>query len=75
MKVEPVGSYAVRLVFDDLHASAIYSWASLYEIGCNKYAHMRKYLTLLKTQGLSRNPRSSARNSRAPHSTSCSSGN
>jgi len=31
--LEPVGNYAVRITFDDLHSTGIYSWAYLYELG------------------------------------------
>ena len=33
MAVEPVGNYAVRLVFDDLHDTGIYSWEYLHQLG------------------------------------------
>lgn len=32
-RIEPVGRYAVRLVFDDGHDSGLYSWKTLYELG------------------------------------------
>jgi DUF971 family protein len=61
MKIEPVGNYAVRLVFDDLHDSGIYSWKHLYELGEHKIANIRSYITALRTAGLSRDPRRSTR--------------
>ena len=57
MKVEPVGNYAVKLVFDDLHQSGIFSWRMLYDLGENKFAVMRGYIAALKAKGLTRNPR------------------
>ena len=33
MAVEPVGNYAVRLIFDDLHDTGIYSWEYLHQLG------------------------------------------
>lgn len=57
MKVQPVGNYAVQLVFDDLHESGIYSWGFLYKLGLNKFAVMRNYLKELKRRGMTRNPR------------------
>ena len=36
IKIEPVGNYAIRLVFDDLHDTGIFSWEYLYELGMEK---------------------------------------
>ncbi|GFH10182.1 phosphoribosylformimino-5-aminoimidazole carboxamide ribotide isomerase [Haematococcus lacustris] len=36
LSVEPVGSYALRICFDDLHQAGIYSWAYLYDLGARK---------------------------------------
>ena len=36
--IEAVGNYAVRLIFDDLHDTGIYSWAYLHELGCEQDA-------------------------------------
>jgi len=57
MKVEPVGNYAVRLVFDDLHDTGIYSWKYLYELGANLDARWQAYLDALERLGQSREPR------------------
>jgi DUF971 family protein len=54
--IEPVGNYAVRLVFDDLHQSGIYSWRFLYELGENQDSVWRGYLEELDVAGLSRDP-------------------
>ena len=56
MKVEPVGKYAIKLVFDDLHDSGIYSWDYLYELGKNQDSLWRAYLEKLKQAGASREP-------------------
>ncbi len=52
--VEPVGNYAVRLVFDDGHDSGLYTWAYLHELGTNKAAKWAAYLADLERKGLSR---------------------
>lgn len=56
MQIEPVGNYAVRIKFDDMHDTGIYSWAYLYELGENKDEIWQRYLTALEEQGLSREP-------------------
>jgi DUF971 family protein len=56
MTVEPVGNYAVRLVFDDLHDTGIYSWDYLFELGRDRIRKWNAYLDALKAQGLSRDP-------------------
>ena len=56
MAVEPVGNYAVRLRFDDLHDSGIYAWDTLYRMGQDQDELWQAYLTGLETQGLSRDP-------------------
>ncbi len=56
MEVEPVGKYAIKLVFDDLHDSGIYSWDYLYELGENQDALWRAYLEKLEQAGASRDP-------------------
>ncbi|HLG86302.1 MAG TPA: DUF971 domain-containing protein [Alphaproteobacteria bacterium] len=55
-RVEPVGNYAVRLVFDDGHATGIYSWAYLHELGREREARWKAYLAELQAKGLSRDP-------------------
>ncbi|GAB4848030.1 hypothetical protein Ancab_002690 [Ancistrocladus abbreviatus] len=57
MSAEPVGNYGVRLVFDDLHKTGIYTWDYLYHLGSNKFLLMRNYIKTLKIHGLSRTPR------------------
>ena len=56
MAVEPVGNYAVRLRFDDLHDTGIYSWETLYEMGLRQDELWRDYLAALEARGLSRDP-------------------
>ena len=55
--VEPVGNYAVRIRFDDLHDTGIYSWTYLYTLGREQETRWRNYLAALEKQGLSREPR------------------
>jgi len=52
--VEPVGSYAVRLVFDDGHDSGLYTWTFLHETGRDQEALFAAYLAELEAKGLSR---------------------
>jgi DUF971 family protein len=52
--LEPVGSYAVQPVFSDGHATGIYSWDYLYELGQNQEQLWTKYLEKLKQAGASR---------------------
>lgn len=52
--VEPVGNYAVRLVFSDGHDTGIFSWAYLREVGGNEAALWRDYLAAVDQRGLSR---------------------
>jgi DUF971 family protein len=54
--IEPVGNYAVRLIFDDLHDTGIYSWRLLHELGHDHQARWARYLDALATKGLSRDP-------------------
>jgi len=54
--LEPVGNYAVRITFDDLHNTGIYSWAYLYELGVEYQKRWRAYIDGLAANGLSREP-------------------
>jgi DUF971 family protein len=54
MALEPVGNYAIRIKFDDLHDTGIYSWAYLYELGVKQAENWQAYLAALEQQGLSR---------------------
>jgi DUF971 family protein len=52
--IEPVGNYAVRLLFSDRHDTGIYSWEYLYELGQQQEQRWNAYLAALHEQGLSR---------------------
>jgi DUF971 family protein len=56
MEIVPVGNYAVRITFDDLHDSGIYSWQYLYRIGRDRDEIWQSYLETLEAKGLSRDP-------------------
>lgn len=56
LAVEPVGNYAIRVKFDDLHDTGIYSWTYLYELGREQDKRWRAYLAELDKRGLSREP-------------------
>jgi DUF971 family protein len=56
MEIEPVGNYAVRLVFDDLHNTGIYSWNYLRELGERQADIWARYLDALDQRGLKRDP-------------------
>ena len=57
LDLEPVGNYAVRIKFDDLHDTGIFSWEYLYQLGIEHHKRWRDYLTAVAAQGLSREPR------------------
>jgi DUF971 family protein len=54
LDVLPVGNYAVRLMFDDMHATGIYSWSFLHDLGTRQDAIWAEYLSELAAKGLSR---------------------
>jgi DUF971 family protein len=56
LEVQPVGNYAVRLVFDDMHSTGIFSWDYLFEHGRNQETYWRQYLDELMDKKLSRDP-------------------
>lgn len=56
MKVEPVGNYAVRIAFDDLHDTGLYTWDWLYNLGVNKDEIWAAYVRALEEKGFSRDP-------------------
>ena len=56
INLEPVGNYAVRITFDDLHDTGIYSWSYLYQLGVEHNQRWRTYLDALAANGLSREP-------------------
>ena len=52
--IDPVGHYAVRLVFDDGHDTGLYSWDYLYQLGQDMNANWRRYLDRLAAAGYAR---------------------
>ena len=50
--VEPVGSYAVRIVFDDGHDSGLYTWDYLHELGREHASNWARYLERLEELGI-----------------------
>jgi len=54
LEVQPIGNYAVRLVFDDLHSTGIYSWEYFLDLGRHHDAYWRDYLDELAAKGLAR---------------------
>jgi len=55
-RLEPVGNYAVQLVFSDGHDTGIYSWDLLYEYGLKRDAMWSSYLERMEKAGASREP-------------------
>lgn len=56
LRVEAVGNYAVRIVFDDLHDTGIYSWDYLRALGDEQDSRWATYLAELGARGLTRDP-------------------
>ncbi len=56
MELEAVGNYAIRIKFDDLHDTGLYSWNYLYQLGVEHEKRWREYLDALSANGLSREP-------------------
>jgi DUF971 family protein len=52
--VEPIGHYAVRLLFDDGHDTGLYTWKYLHELGSEREARWLMYLRRLEKAGLKR---------------------
>lgn len=52
--IEPVGTYALRLVFSDGHDTGLYSWDMLYNLAVHREELWNNYLQALEAQGLSR---------------------
>jgi len=55
--IEPVGQYAVVLVFSDGHDSGIYSWDYLYDLGAKQDFYWQNYLRRMEEAGASREPK------------------
>ena len=56
MGIEVVGRYALKITFDDLHATGLYTWDYLYALGESKYSNMKAYVRMLHQHGLQRYP-------------------
>lgn len=54
LAVEPIGNYAVKLQFDDMHDTGIFTWVYLHDLGARQDAIWQRYLDELKEKGLSR---------------------
>jgi DUF971 family protein len=54
LRVEPVGNYAVRIVFDDGHDTGLYVWDYLHELGQHREARWQSYLADLAAKKLTR---------------------
>jgi DUF971 family protein len=54
--INPVGNYALQLVFDDGHDTGLYSWRYLYELCVEQGSRWQKYLDRLAENGASRDP-------------------
>jgi DUF971 family protein len=54
--IEPIGHYAVRLVFDDGHDTGLYTWKYLYELGTDREHKWQVYLDRLQEAGYARQP-------------------
>ena len=56
MAIEPVGNYAIRIKFDDMHDTGIYSWDTLYDYGQRQEEMWQDYLNAIEAKSLSRDP-------------------
>jgi DUF971 family protein len=55
-EIQPIGNYAVRLTFDDMHSTGIYSWDYFAELGRDHEKYWSEYLDELAAKGLTRDP-------------------
>lgn len=53
-RIEPVGNYAARIIFDDGHDTGIYTWSYLHDLGHDSEERWQAYLAELAEKGLSR---------------------
>ena len=72
LNVEPVGNYAVKLTFDDMHDTGLFGWGYLYDLGREYRNRWATYLSELEERGLSRD--STAKPAKANGGGSCGSG-
>jgi len=56
LKVDPIGNYAVKLTFDDMHDTGLFGWGYLYDLGREYRNRWATYLSELEERGLSRDP-------------------
>ena len=56
MEVLPVGNYAVRLVFDDMHSTGIFGWSYLLDLGRNQARYWQDYIDELAAKNMTRDP-------------------
>ena len=54
LSVEPMGNYAIKIGFDDMHATGIYTWSLLHDLGLDADRHWARYEEELTAKGLSR---------------------
>ena len=54
--IEPVGSYAIQLVFSDGHDTGLYSWDILYDLGVHQDEMWQQYLRRMEDAGARREP-------------------
>jgi len=57
LEIEQIGNYAIKIKFDDLHDTGIYSWEYLYGLGRDQDTLWRQYLAELEKRGLKRDPK------------------
>ena len=67
VSVEPAGSYALKMTFDDGHDSGLYTWQYLHELGENQETMWQNYLKQLDAAGESREPRPQDATGNKPH--------
>lgn len=60
LAVEPIGNYAVKLAFDDMHDTGIFGWGYLYDLGREYRTRWKTYLGELEERGLTRDRAASA---------------
>lgn len=56
LAIDPIGNYAVKLRFDDMHDTGIYGWDFLHDLGAQRERHWKEYLAELAAKRLSRDP-------------------
>lgn len=54
--IEPIGQYAVKLIFSDGHDTGLYSWDYLYDLGMRQDTLWQEYLARLEAAGIKRTP-------------------